>query len=319
MVSWGAGMSERASATEKAPKPKMPDAEKRRLTRFYLIAFAWTWALWIPALVWSARTGIALPTMEAGYSAWSKLSGVGLLLAVAFQLAVYGPLIAAFLMLVSAKRASREGDGDSANASATEFRDWKASLVKFRVAPGWWAFVLLWPLALAVLVTLAGTILGGGMPRFSAGPVLGSIPLLFAIQFVTSGMEEPGWRGFALPLLQRTHSADNASWYLGLAWAAWHLPYMVYLNRAAPMWTLPLTLAGFTMAIIAMGYVHAWVYNSTGSVLLNIVLHAWANVTNGIVAMIQPSPLMGVATAVFTWLFVAWLTKRYGKERLAVE
>lgn len=295
--------------TESTPKPKMPDADKRRLTRFYVIAFAWTWALWIPALVWSARTGNALPTMEAGFSAWSRLSGVGLALAVGFQLAVYGPLLAAFVMLVSAKR---RGDGG-------ELADWKASLVKFRVAPGWWAFVMLWPVALAVLVTVAGTVAGGGVPRFSAGAVLGSIPLLFAIQLLTSGMEEPGWRGFALPLLQRTHTAENASWYLGLMWAAWHLPYVVYLNRAAPVWTLPLTIAGFGMAIIGMGYVHAWVFNSTGSVLLNIVLHAWANVTNGIVALIQPSPVVPVATAVFTWLFVAWLTKRYGKERLAAE
>lgn len=303
-------MSERGKATEQAPKPKMPEAEKRRLTRFYLIAFAWTWALWIPSLVWSARTGIALPTMEAGYAAWSELSGVGLVFAVTFQLAVYGPLIAAFVMLVSAKR----------GGAGSELRDWKASLVKFRVAPGWWAFVLLWPLALGVLVTLVSTIAGGGgVPRFSASAVLGSIPLLFAVQMLTSGLEEPGWRGFALPLLQRTHNAENASWYLGLVWAAWHLPYVVYLNRAAPVWTLPLTIAGFAMAIIAMGYVHAWVYNSTGSVLLNIVLHAWANVVNMTIALIQPNPLTPVVLAVLTWLFVAWLMRRYGKDRLAVE
>lgn len=300
----------RRKATGKAPKPKMPAAERRRLTRFYLIAFAWTWALWIPSLVWSARTGIALPTMEAGFSAWAKLSEVGLVFAVGFQLAVYGPLIAAFVMLVWAKRGGADGGADM-------LRDWKASLVKFRVSSGWWAFVLLWPLALAVLVLLASSITGGGVPRFSAGAVLGSIPLLFAIQLLTSGLEEPGWRGYALPLLQRTHNAENASWYLGLVWAAWHLPYVVYLNRAAPVWTLPLTIAGFGMAIIAMGYVHAWVYNSTGSVLLNIVLHAWANVTNITVALIQPNPLAPVVLAVFTWLFVAWLMRRYGKDRLA--
>lgn len=294
---------------EKPAKPTMPSAEKRGLTRFYAVAFAWTWALWIPALVWSTRTGSPLPSMDAGFSAWGELSGVGLAFAIAFQLAVYGPLVAAVVMLLSMRRA-----GDP-----VPLRAWLAALSRLRVAPRWWAFIVAWPVTLAVLVVLVGGLLGGGVPVFSAAPALVMVPVLLAIQLVTSGLEEPGWRGFALPLLQRTHDAENASWYLGLMWAAWHLPYVIYLNRDAPAWSLPLTVAGFTMSIIAMGYVHAWVYNSTGSLPLNIGLHAWANVTNTIAALIMPSPVVPIATAGLTWLFVAWLLKRYGKERLSAE
>jgi membrane protease YdiL (CAAX protease family) len=129
-------------------------------------------------------------------------------------------------------------------------------------------------------------------------------------------MEEPGWRGYALPLLQRTRSAEDASWILGLIWAGWHLPYMVYLYRGLPMWQVPLTLAGFAMSIVGMGYVHAWVFNSTGSVAMNVLLHGWANVTNAIVAVVVVSPAVPLATAGLTWLFVAWLFRRYGKETL---
>jgi membrane protease YdiL (CAAX protease family) len=75
------------------------------------------------------------------------------------------------------------------------------------------------------------------------------------------------------------------------------------------MWMLPLTIAGFAMSIVAMGYVHAWVYNATGSVPLNIVLHAWVNVTNAIVFMVQPNPLIPIATAGMTWAFAAWVLR----------
>ena len=85
-----------------------------------------------------------------------------------------------------------------------------------------------------------------------------------------------------------------------------------YLYRDMPAWALPLTLAGFAMSIVAMGFVHAWVYNSTGSVALNVLLHGWANVTNAVAVSVMASPLVPLATAGVTWLFVAWLLRRYG-------
>jgi hypothetical protein len=36
--------------------------------------------------------------------------------------------------------------------------------------------------------------------------------------------EEPGWRGFALPRLQKLHSPLGASLILATAWGGWHLP-----------------------------------------------------------------------------------------------
>lgn len=290
-------------------KTKLAGPERRQLTRFYLIAFAWTWALWIPALVWSAQTGSPIPMIEGGTAAWRGLPPLSIAFASAFQLAVYGPLVAALFMLVADARAGKPA----------ALRAWFGALTKSCVSWHWWAFVFGWPVALGALVVGIGSVAGGGAPRLTAAPALAAIPLLFATQLITSGLEEPGWRGYALPLLQKTHSAENASWYLGLAWAAWHLPFVIYLYREAPVWMLPLAIAGFTMSIIAMGYVHAWVYNSTGSLLPNIALHAWANVANTLAAAIQPSPVVPLVTAGITWLFVAWLLRRYGKQRLAVE
>jgi uncharacterized protein len=277
----------------------MATCDRRRLRVFLLIAFAWTWLLWLPALWRSAATGIPLPTIDQGLGAWRALAGADLALAILFQLAVYGPAVAALAVLLGSR-------------DRTALAVWARSLVRLRVPWGWYAFVALAPVTLAVAVVALGAATGGGVPVWTAVPALSTVALLFVTQTLTSGLEEPGWRGFALPLLQRSMTAERANWWLGLVWSAWHLPFVLYLYRGMPLWAVAFTLAGFTMSIVAMGFVHAWVYNSTGSVALNVLLHGWANVTNAVAASVMASPLVPLATAGLTWLFVAWLLRRYG-------
>jgi membrane protease YdiL (CAAX protease family) len=62
--------------------------------------------------------------------------------------------------------------------------------------------------------------------------------------------EEPGWRGFALPKLQRKYSSIIASIIIGIIWGFWHLPLYItglytggfegILGRL--LWTIPLSL-----------------------------------------------------------------------------
>jgi uncharacterized protein len=73
------------------------------------------------------------------------------------------------------------------------------------------------------------------------------------------GLEEPGWRGFALPHLQRRYTPMVATLILGLLWGVWHVPLYGPLG-----FVVPLVLAFF----------YTWLYNRTGSVLLCILLHA---------------------------------------------
>jgi uncharacterized protein len=288
------------------PKPtdarptRLPPADRRRLIAFVALAFGWTWALWIPGLVRSAATGAPLPTLDQGLGAWRGLAGADLAFAVAFQLAVYGPAIAALVLLVV--RAPRPG----------ALAEWARSLVRFDVAPRWYAFVFGAPVALALALVGIAVVTGSGAPGWSALPAWPLLVWWFVAQVATSGLEEPGWRGFALPLLQRTYTAERANWLLGFVWAAWHLPFVLYLYRDLPIAAIPVMLAGFAMSIVAMGFVHAWVFNSTGSVALNVLLHAWANVATGVVALLVVSPIVPLATAGITWLFVAWLLRRYG-------
>lgn len=285
-------------------KQRMPGPDRGRLVAYVVVAYAFTWVCWIPPLAYSVATGWTIPSVAQGFDAWIALTPLQLAMAACFQFAVYGPAIAAVAGLL------RSGDSEA-------LRAWATSIIRLRVAPRWYAFVLIAPVALAVLVMALGLATGG---ELAAGgiPTVGVLAVMAITQVLTSGMEEPGWRGYALPLLQRFHTAENASWYLGLIWAGWHLPYMLYLYRGLPLWQLPLTLAGFTMSIIAMGYVHAWLHNSADSTGMNVILHGWANVTNAVVAAVLLSPVVPLATAGVTWVFVFWLFRRYGKQTLSM-
>jgi membrane protease YdiL (CAAX protease family) len=85
------------------------------------------------------------------------------------------------------------------------------------------------------------------------------IGTLAFVAVLGGGLEEPGWRGFALPRLQRRYTPVVATLILGLAWGVWHVPLYGPLG-----FVVPLVLAFF----------YTWLYNRTGSVLLCILLHA---------------------------------------------
>ena len=79
------------------------------------------------------------------------------------------------------------------------------------------------------------------------------------VLFLGGGLEEPGWRGFGLPVLQERYSPLRATLILGLVWGVWHVP--VY----GP--------AGFVVpCVLAFFYTLLW--NATRSVGLCILLHA---------------------------------------------
>lgn len=72
-------------------------------------------------------------------------------------------------------------------------------------------------------------------------------------------LEEPGWRGFGLPLLQEQYSPVRATLVLGLVWGVWHVPLEGPAGFVVPM-------------VLVFFYTVLW--NRTRSVLLCILLHA---------------------------------------------
>jgi uncharacterized protein len=108
-------------------------------------------------------------------------------------------------------------------------RDLLARLVRWRVAPRWW-LVAVSPVAFLALGLIAMRVAGKPLPavadfgRFSGTPPIGLVGVFLLITLVGSLGEETGWRGYALPQLQRRFSPLTATLILAPLWFLWHLP-----------------------------------------------------------------------------------------------
>lgn len=103
-----------------------------------------------------------------------------------------------------------------------------------------------------------------------------SIPLLD----LGGTLEELGWRGFALPHLEkRMPSPLAATIVLGTLWAAWHIPFWIPTLgtlRDPRDWIEP--MAAFFLGTIALAILITYLFHLTGgSIVPAIVLHGTAN------------------------------------------
>ena len=116
--------------------------------------------------------------------------------------------------------------------------------------------------------------------------------------------EEAGWRGFALPRLQKRFDPLLASVILAGFWGLWHLPLHLtgYYSR---VFGSPLNGILMQMfSIIPLALLSTWLYNRTrGSLLILVLLHTAVNVTSSIVA---PAVGMYITTTVAVVLMVVF-------------
>ncbi len=103
--------------------------------------------------------------------------------------------------------------------------------------------------------------------------------------------EEPGWRGFALPRLQRLYGPLTGSLILGPIWAFWHLPIFWI-----PTWNFPPTILNIVMfvsAAVAFTIILTWLFNNTkGSLLIAILAHTSFDLVVSILNGLFPIPIV---------------------------
>lgn len=153
-------------------------------------------------------------------------------------------------------------------------------MTRRRVGTGWWvadlAPVLIYGIAVALLRVARGSWTNvGALGHVNYLPPLGAGALV--VWFLTFGIgEETGWRGFALPRLQRDRSALAASLTLAAFWIVWHLPSFLYLESYVRLGAK--VIPGFALGLMAGAVVFTWMYNgSGGSVLIAALGHATLN------------------------------------------
>jgi membrane protease YdiL (CAAX protease family) len=262
--------------------------KQNSLVAYFVIAYAISWAFMLP-LALSAQGLIQKQFPYALY-----------------YLASIGPALSA--LIVTAFAEGRAG-----------LRKLLGHLVKWRVGVGYYIFAVLVPVALFGIALVINYIFTGVwtdlglLGQADYLPYLG-IPGVLGVWFLTYGMgEEIGWRGFALPRLQRNRPAANAALLLGIIWACWHLPAFFFRDTYIEMG--PLGFPMFVVSIVFASVVFAWLYNSTGgSLLLVILFHVffnWLSVSEAggdYVAILMSAPM------------VAWalcMVRRYLPENIA--
>jgi membrane protease YdiL (CAAX protease family) len=186
---------------------------------FVGLAYAFSWSFWLLASVGGGR----IPFLIGGF----------------------GPMIAA---------------GIVTRVTGGSLRAWLRPVWKWRVSPWWWAYALGLPALLYGVVTLALQVTGSPVYWSLVLDRLPAYAGTFVFVLILGGaLEEPGWRGFGLPLLQERYSPVRATLLLGLVWGIWHVPLYGPAGFVVPM-------------VLAFFYTMLW--NRTHSVALCILLHA---------------------------------------------
>jgi pimeloyl-ACP methyl ester carboxylesterase/membrane protease YdiL (CAAX protease family) len=174
----------------------------------------------------------------------------------------------------------------------------------------WWTVGFGSPLVLFVIAQVAARIVGQSVPTWTSVGHVNFFPdlgvMAWGLWFLTSGLgEELGWRGFALPRLQRTQSAIASTLLLSIGWAGWHLPAFFYVPSytAIGLRIVP----GFFLGVLAGAIVLTWLYNSSGGSVLAAVL--WHASFNFVTASPNAGGLIAAVTStlVMVWaLVVVW-------------
>jgi len=187
---------------------------------------------------------------------------------------------------------------------------------------GLWRVNVTWYVAAAVvfpvLVHVAAqmyNLLPGNQPLLIQQVSPATLLVIMIIMTISVTGEEIGWRGFALPEMQKRWTALKASLLLGTIHTLWHLPFWITLGELERYgWSYWLLSWAW---ILALTIYMTWILNNTGNSLLlvllfhfslNVVTNAFLPITTVVPAYIL---LIGIA-----WLLVLGILARYGSRRL---
>jgi uncharacterized protein len=88
--------------------------------------------------------------------------------------------------------------------------------------------------------------------------------------------EEIGWRGFLVPELFKKMGFTGTALFSGIIWALWHYPVLIGAdyNAGTPAWY---GLTCFTVMVLALSFIFAWLRLKSGSLWTAALLHASHN------------------------------------------
>jgi len=182
-------------------------------------------------------------------------------------------------------------------------------LTLWRMPRTWWLLLILGiPAIYFAGAALKGALQGRPDDLFPFSPWYAVLPAMAAALLI-GPIEEFGWRGFALPLLQRRMAPFWAGLLLGLIWAIWHLPAFALSGTPQSEWSLP----AFFVGVVALSVIMTPLFNATrGSLLAAALFHFQCNAPVWPDAQPWDTPLFVLAAAAVTWFNRKTLFDRRG-------
>jgi uncharacterized protein len=220
----------------------MATLKRHPLIVFFVLAYLFSWTVW--------GTSIA--------QVYGKLS-----FHIPQTLAFWGLIFATYIT------AFMTGGWQAVKNTFSRVYRWKVGLP--------WYVVAILLTALLGFVTLGLFTLIGGRHQIGKDLSFQSF-LLFSLTETIFMIftEETAWRGFALPRLQKDHSALSASLILGLLWGLWHIPLFLIPGSAQQAYPF----IGFILLILPTSILFTWIFNHTkGSVLIAGLFHGLYDAT----------------------------------------
>ena len=242
------------------------------LLPFTLITFAVSWGI----------LGLYIFFPDTASSGFGEITGKH----PAFVLAVWAPALAALAVVLTF------GGIQGARAFLSRLGLWRCSA-------GWVLFLLLGiPLVFAAGAAVKGSLFLVPLPFDSMGAALGAMLFMLFL----GPVEEFGWRGVALPILQRHMAPLWAGLIIGATWGLWHLPAFYLSGAVQSGWGF----APFFVGNVCLSLIVTPLFNaSRGSILWPALFHFQVN-----------NPLWPDAQPYDTWFFagvavlVVWINRR---------
>jgi membrane protease YdiL (CAAX protease family) len=234
---------------------------------------------------WSRRHDLALYVGLAFLISWAAWPLVRLN-PDSSPLVPFGPLVAAVVVSLL-------------TGGSRELRTLLSQLGRWSRPLRWYLIALVGPAVIALVAGALGIALGARPAPFQAGwPAIAGT---FVTTLVMVGLfEEVGWRGYALPRLQRHRSALRAALLLGAIWSVWHLPELLS-DPGGQRPPIP-----FVIFVLAQSVILTWQYNSSlGSLPIVMVSHAATNTTAQVLLPLFAPADYQLMWWVFTGLWVA--------------
>lgn len=226
-----------------ATRPAPSSVREISLRTFFLATFAFSWVL-------GALMVVFVDQVEAVFGPISYTNPV-------FVLVVWGPGLVGLALVARSH-------------GMTGVRRLLARLALWRMSRTWWLVLLLGMPA----VFYAGAALKGTLDEgFPFSPWYGVLPALLPALLI-GPVEELGWRGVALPVLQRRLAPLWAALVVGVVAAVWHTPAFLMSGTKQSAWSF----GPFFLGVVAISVILTAMFNAArGSLLVAVLFHAQMN------------------------------------------